>query len=581
MSNECHVPRVSINHIERSVQQIGHTVGQLEQLHVALNQTVDQVASTQDLTRSELTELRELFENFLLRDELARNLQLAQTQIIAVRQELDTGYGHFATVRRLATGTLQAMDTGVVTQDAVQAASEELMITTPRYWLASALVGLAAWIRDDRRLAERALGEALRRDNDKTSLFFALVLRRQNRGDATARWLRQYVARQDPAQLSQEFTVVLDAVATGALGPDAKPLVMGHMAQWYERLRADQDVVAAQVGRWGQLIDGMRTPVDPGFTVLPAISPSWPALKELFEAATVHGRAEQHFRGIFDRPLQPVPGLQQRVDDILDNLVTSYDEEEAPHRRRASELQAIIDHDGNKSAAAKAMAAQEAVHDATVDFLTLLTNAGFFPEKMGASDGTQRLAIALAKDWIVSSSGQLEAHNLSALPTAVDLALEGWTGRIDQNASEQELVQSLAAHIDDETNRQVAAVRFTGGPLAAAVGAGIAVVWALVSALQGGSGFAFLLLVALVAGGWAGYQYSQLQPQRDHLRKLGEQRKATACAQVRGAIAETIDWRTAWEQEIAKATSFRNYMNALTRDSFVAAAPDRAREVLA
>jgi hypothetical protein len=580
--SDCHVPQISINHIERSVQQIGHTVGQLEQLQVALHQTVEQVASTQDMTRSELNELRELFDNFLLRDELARNLQLAQTQIIAVRQELDTAYGHFATVRRLATGTLQAMDTGVVTQEAVQAASEELMITTPCYWLAPALVGLAAWIRDDRPLAERALGEALRRDNDKTSLFFALILRRQHRDGATARWLRQYVARQDSARLSQEFTVVLDAVATGALGSEAKPLVMGHIVQWYERLCADQDVVAAQVSRWRELIDGMRTPVDPGFTVLPAISPTWPALKDLFEATTVHGNAEQHFRGIFDRPLQPAPGLAQRVDDILDSLVTSYDEEEAPHRRRASELQAVIDHDGDKVAAAKAVTAQQAVHDSTVDFLTLLTNAGFFPDKVGASDGTQRLAIALAKDWIVSASGQQEADNLAALPSGVELTVEGWSGRIDQNATEQQLVQSLATHIDTETHRQVAAVRFTGRPLAAAIGAGIAVLLALISAVQGGSGFAvFMVLMAVVVGGWAGYQYTQLQPQRDHLRRLGEQRKATACAQVRGAIAETIDWRSGWDQEIAKATGFRAYMNALTRDSFVAATPDRAREVLA
>jgi hypothetical protein len=580
--SDCHVPRISIRHIEDSVRHIGRSVGQLEQLQVALSQTVDQVAATQDVTRSELNELRELFDNFLLRDELARNLQLAQTQIIAVHQELDTAYGHFATVRRLATGALQAMDTGVVTQETMQAVSEELMITTPRYWLAPALVGLAAWIRDDRPLAERALGEALRRDNDKTSLFFALVLRRQRRDAATARWLCQYVARQDPAQLSQEFTVVLDAVATGSLGLEAKPLVMGTMAEWYERLCADHNVVAAQVGRWRELIDGMRTPVDPGFTVLPAISPTWPALQELFEAATVHGRAEAHFRGIFDRPLRPTPGLEQRVDDILNTLVTSYDEEEAEHRRRASELQAVIDHGGDKRAAAKAMATQEAVHDSTVDFLTLLTNAGFFPDKVGASDGTQRLAIALAKDWIVNASGQLEAHNLTALPASVELAVEGWSGRIDENASEEQLVQSLAAHIDAETQRQVAAVRFTGRPLAAAIGAGIALLLGLISVLHSGTGFAFfMLLVAMALGGWAGYQYTQLQPQRDHLRRLGEQRKATACAQVQGAIAETVDLRSSWEREIAKATDFRDYMNALSRDSFVAAAPDRAREVLA
>jgi hypothetical protein len=176
-------------------------------------------------------------------------------------------------------------------------------------------------------------------------------------------------------------------------------------------------------------------------------------------------------------------------------------------------------------------------------------------------------------------SGHLATGAAKGLARIVTASIRA--GSIDENASEQRLVQSLAAHIDAQTNRQVAAVRFTDRPLAAAIGAGIAVVLALLS-LPSGSGFAFfMLLVALCAGGWAGYQCFQLQPQRDHLRKIGEQRKTTACAQVRGAIAEMIDWRTSGEREIGKATGFRDYMNALTRDSFVAAAPDRAREVLA
>jgi hypothetical protein len=571
-----------VQRVYNAVQSLSRDLGQLHRVQVALGDSVDRVAATQDVTRSELAHLRALFDEYVRRDELAKNLQLAQTTIIAVRNELETAYGHYATVRRLATGTLQAMDTGVVTQDAVQAASEELMITTPRYWLAPALVGLAAWIRDDRRLAERALGEALRRDNDKTSLFFALVLRRHGRDTATARWLSQYIARQDPAVLSREFTVVLDAVATGTLGPAAKPLVMEQMAVWYERLTANPPTVQAQVTRWRQLIDGMRSPVDPRFTVLPAVSPTWPALRSAYEGATVHGRAEAHFRSIFDRPLRPAPGLQERVDAILDNLVRSYDEEETPHRRREAELQAVIDAGGDRAAAATAAAAAASAHDDTVDFLTLLTNAGFFPEQVGASDGTQRMAIALAKDWIVTADGQLEAQNVAALPTAVELAVEGWSGRIDGGATEQSLADSLRVHVDAETNAALAKIRFDGAPMLAAVAAGLALVLAVVTIATGSGGFGFfLLLVALGLGGFAGYRYSQLEPRRAHVRAFGEQRKANGVAQIHGAVAEVVDWRSAWERELDRADSFRGYMNALVRDAFVAGAPDRNREVVA
>ena len=566
--------------VERLVVQANARLEDLKMQQVQLQQVVDHVATAQDVTRSELQELRDLFESFLLRDELNKNLQLAQTEIIAVRQELETTYGHFAEVRRLATGTLQGMDAGIVKQDTLQAIAEELMVTAPGYWLAPAVVGLAAWIRDDEQLARRALAEALRRDNDKTSLFFALVLRRQQRNHATARWLSQYVARQDPVRLSQEFTVVVDAAATGALGPEAKPLVMGHLNEWYERLCDDPTVVAVQVGRWRQLIDGMRGPVPSTFTVLPAVSPTWDLLKELYERATVHGRAETHFRGVLDPPLRHDPKLAVRVDEILANLVGSFDTEEYPHRRRELELNKIIEHGGDKRSAGAAAAAALAVHEDTVDFLTLLTNAGFFPDRVGASDGTQRLAIALAKDWIVGADGQLEAETLAAMPAGVQLAVEGWTGTIDQNASEQQLVASVRDHVDAETRAQIEAIRFTGAPLVAAIGAGVALFIALVVAVQGGAGGAlFFVIVAMATGGWAAVQYHNLQPRREHVRQLGERRKAMATEQVRGAIAETLDWRTAWERELDRAAGFRRYMNALTRDAFVVGHHDRGREV--
>ena len=569
-----------VNAVKRAVDEANERLRDLKVQQVQLEQVVDHVASTQDVTRSELQELRTLFDSFLLRNELQHNLELAQTQIIAVRQELETKFGHFAEVRRLATGTLQGMDAGIVKHETLQAVAEELMVTAPGYWLAPALVGLAAWIRDDEQLARRALGEALRRDNDKTSLFFALVLRRQQRDHATARWLSQYVVRQDPVRLSQEFTVVVDAAATGALGPEAKPLVMGHLTEWYERLCADPTVVAAQVGRWRQLIDGMRSPHPPTLTVLPAISPTWGLLKELYERATVHGRAEAHFRAVFDRPLRHDPKLAVRVDEILANLVGSFDTAEYPHRRREIELDKIIEHGGDKKAAGAATAAALSLHEETVDFLTLLTNAGFFPDRVGASDGTQRLAIALAKDWIVAADGQLEASTLAAMPGGVELAVEGWTGTIDQNASEQQLVMGVRDHVDAETRAQIEAVRFTGGPLVAAFVAGIAVFLALVTVANGGTGGALFFLVgAMGFGGFAAVQYRNLQPRRDHLRQLGERRKALAIEQVRGAIAETLDWRTAWEREMDRAAGFRHYMNALTRDAFVVGHHDRGREV--
>ena len=52
------------------------------------------------------------------------------------------------------------------------------MILAPRYWLAPCLIALSAWINDNKELADKALKEALKRNEEKTTLFFALVSRR-------------------------------------------------------------------------------------------------------------------------------------------------------------------------------------------------------------------------------------------------------------------------------------------------------------------------------------------------------------------------------------------------------------------
>ncbi|SFW92119.1 hypothetical protein [Amycolatopsis australiensis] len=567
------------------LSKLGRMIGQVadaqEVLHRKqdlLQSSIGQVADAQDQTKQELLELRREFHDYLRRDELRHNLQVAHTEIIQVRQELETDYGHFGEVRRLATGTLQALDVGIVTHGTMRSLTEELMLQTPRYWLAPALVAVAAWIRDDPALAQKALAEATRRDNDKAALFFALILRRNRRNEATARWLRQYTARQNPAKLSREFTVILDAVSQGAFGHESKPLVMAQMGGWYERLSGDRETVDRQVGRWAELLDTYRRRIDPRYTILAEISPTWPQLKELYEGATVHSEAEQKFRAMFTGPVPQSDDLRERVDDILNGLVTGYDVEEAPLRRREHELQEIVKAEGDKDVAAKAVQAAAPLHENTVDFLTLISNAAVGSGTSGASLGTRRFAVALAKDWIVQGAGRLEAANLSAQPAAVELEVEGWTDRIDATTREDDLVAGLAAHIDAETEAAVARVRFVGPPLTAAIVAGFGLIFALWSGLAHNVGLAVVLLVgAGLAGAWSGYQARGLPARRVELRRQGEQRKAVAVAQLRGGIAELVDLRTEWERELASAESLRTYLNGLTSAAFAGPAPDQRR----
>ncbi|TCO59753.1 hypothetical protein [Actinocrispum wychmicini] len=569
---------INLKPLVNAVQAVQDAQVALMRQQAVMQDSIAQVAATGDQTQNDLQSLSARFDEFTRREELRHNLQVAHTEIVQVRQQLAAEFGHFGDVRRLATGTLQALDSGIVSQASIRQLSEELMLLTPRYWLAPALVALAAWIRNDPDLAYRALNEAVRRDNDKAALFFAMVLRRHQRDEAAVRWIRQYVVRQDPANLSREFMVVLDAVSCGVFGVAAKPLVLTETSEWISRLSDDQATVDRQVTRWQEELDALRRPVDPRYQILPAISPTWPQLKELYEGATVHQAALEMFQGVFTGPVPLEAGLRDRVDNILDGLVTNYDIEEAPLRLREAGLQAIIDALGDRTAADKAMRTREALHETTVDFLTLISNAALYPEQAGASLGTRRFATALAKDWIVQAAGRLEARNVASVPRSVAVAIEGWQAEVDNNTNQEDLARDLARHIDTETERAVAQVRFVGKPLGASIGAGVCLVIALTSALGGSTGAGvFFLLAALGLALWTFQMARGLPARRAELRRQGEQRKAVAVSQLYGGIAELVDLNKEWQQACASAGVLREYVESLQSRGFIADSPDQRR----
>src|SRR4051794_14923495 len=181
MSEITTISPADLRAIERYLERITEVSLEVHNHVRDVNGRVATVQSQQEVLSRDLAGLAQDFAAFVEADAQQKELQLAETRIVKVRQELETSFGYYAEVRRRATGILQALDAGLVTHDTIQHTTEDMMMSAPGYWLAPALVGLAAWIRADRETAERAVAESLRRDDYKASLYFSLVLHRYGR----------------------------------------------------------------------------------------------------------------------------------------------------------------------------------------------------------------------------------------------------------------------------------------------------------------------------------------------------------------------------------------------------------------
>lgn len=392
----------AINRIVKSA------VGELAS-HVDMQ--VGQVRHDLSNTQSELQALRRAFDRYVDEARRVAAVQESSVKLVDLKAERDRRYGHFDVVRRTSQGVLQAFDIGIVSNDTVNSVAEELMIQTPGYWLAPCLVALAAWSMDDQQIAEKAIQEGYSRDPNKTSLFFALVTRRQGRPDATLRWLRHYLTSLDPTALTREFAVILEATSHNAFGPAGQQLLAEAIGKWRIQLRSDVNAVDAQVKRWVAEIGIRRQELDPdSYPVLADLSPQWPTVKRQVELASALPETIDAYEVIRDFGA-PIPAvLEDLLDDILDQLVKEYDEQELPLRRDVVYHEAVVEERGDMDRARyRAEHLQEALA-MTQDILTLQTMAAINPKKVGVGPQTQRLMIGVGVKDFEAAAGRFCAN---------------------------------------------------------------------------------------------------------------------------------------------------------------------------
>ncbi|NEA99636.1 hypothetical protein [Streptomyces sp. SID13726] len=540
--------------LHRKVQQVSNLVVRLSEQVGSVSGQVSAVEANQQQTRGELAQLRDEFLAFVKTAQLTANVQRAETRVGVIQDQVDHEFGHHKTVRRTATGMLQAFDLGLVSEENVRAVGDQLMIQTPRYWLAPALVALASWSADDRTLCDKAVEEAFRRSPDRTSLFFALVLRRQDRKDASVRWLRHYLIAQDPAALGREFAVILESIAQGAFGLAGRELLTGTLTGWREQLMDSTETQQRQITRWREEIDSLAAPSAAAeFPRLVQVCPQWPQLDAILGRARAQRTVLDKYEAVMSREFQPSARLEDEIDDILDRLVSEYDNEELPLRRELAFNHAVIDHAGDLDQARRTADADSASYDETLDYLTVQTTAALNPSAIGTSPATQRLAVAACHEWFLQAHAQFTRDYRAAVPqdvqarygTAYTVAaqtfqLPPWTGSFTQQLPELE--RSLAAHWDQHMAPFIASYAYPWVKKATPLALVLLGILVVIGSIH--IGYA-LVIAAIVGGVWGLILHNGAQAAgrlQDNARGILEAAKLESLHHLRAASAELTDW---------------------------------------
>jgi len=523
-------------------------------------------------TKNSLERLIQEFHDYVRKDQLVKNVHLAETRIVKVRQELETNFGHYGEVRRRVTGILQAVDVSLVKKGTIENVSEEHMLSAPRYWLAPCLIALSSWLNDKQELAEKAMIEAIRRDAKKTSLFFALVTRRGARYKASRAWLEKYLGLQDPHSLEREIVILIDGFANGIFGPDARAKCVKEIEKWIEELEQKVGFVEEQYDQWKRALESkLPREYNKNYPYLQKYSPTWPQLENSLAGAKLHRIIYDYFQDIFAKEVTPAKNIAYAVDALLDTLVSKFDEEELPLRRDERELALIIQENGDKKRA-KQLFDNEKTLEERVSFAQLLTNFAMHPEESSASVATQKLSIALSKEWIKSAHDDITAENRMKVPIDIALSIGNWEGSTQDGSDEKSLLQSLENQLNSERDYAISGIKLTFMHWLALIAGALCV-------LMGFSNI-FLLIVGVIGIAYFFNGRNGVQKQKDKVYEEYAKSVQVNSDILRATLAELVDWRKEYKEEDKNADSIEAFLSGISPAQYTYSKHDTARAVV-
>ena len=367
--------------------------------------------------------MKEIKENTIINN--------ARQNIMYNNEQIEKKYGYFDTVRRTTESMLDAVVNSNIKKSSLLTLREDLLLNNPNYWLSNALAALASWILNDRENTNKELNNALKKNKEKTSAFFCLVYLKLGRMDTAVNWLNMYLNNQDPTNLSSDFMSMLDLVANNAFGIQGKQVIEEKIKVWFHRINADSEIKSEQTNRWLKYISSMQDN-DIRFSYLSDISNDIGTLENNLRVTSAYSPVLESLKQIL------VNGPEEKhVDEILNNLIYEYEEEEQIYQKDNLKNNLIIENDGNREKAIKEYEETSKIYDEKMDLVKLLTNIVLHGDRYKISNNTQKLALSLVKENIIDACNISNANVI--FDRLINITVDDFNIKMSSNTNPEEI----------------------------------------------------------------------------------------------------------------------------------------------
>lgn len=342
-----------MSNTQQIINELNVTIGTFTgRVNAKLNEvdaTSARIRQTADTTLNAINKFKkEMIEN--------EQMQSAQENILRINQIIRERFYDYDTIRKTVMGVVKDFDINLVRNKTIEELSEELWITSSRYWLSYTLIALSAWVNDNKKLADNAVAESSRADGAKTSLFFCLTNLRFGRIDVARAWLSEYFRTLVPDDLQNEAAIVLQSYINGVFGIDERlrQEVQDVIDEWILTIKNNEELSEELVEMYRSYIKNLRPNNTFDSIYLKNYCLNYDELPHSYNEALKYKFLLNKIKEVdVENIVQNASNYKKRIDLILVDLITNYDEEEKELKEQQEYFQLVIDNKGNEEKAAQ------------------------------------------------------------------------------------------------------------------------------------------------------------------------------------------------------------------------------------
>lgn len=429
-----------MSEVSYAIQNLNGVINQFESnVDVHVNSIRQSSINVEDATKKIYDQIARFREDM----EHGEQKQLAHENIIRIDQIIKEQFSSYETIRRTVMGVVRDFDVNLVRNSTIQELSEELWMTSSRYWLSYALIAITAWVNNYPDVARNALAECGRKDAVKATLFFCLLNLRFDRTDVAKSWFYEYLKTLDPTMLQQESAVMLHAFLDGIFGKDREleQAVIDVIDQWISIINEDAEICEELITNYQTYLQNINPHKSFDYvSILQYCTNSAELSNSYLEVSKYDVILELLKELDVEAVEQNENNYKERVDTVLINLISNFDEEERELRNEQEYFNLIVKNEGVVEKAEVQYQAEMELQNEQFNIGKQMINWAIYDET--ANVRVRKFAFQNTKEWFKSALDKFSIQMEQGFPIEYFLSIDTWSG-VSNGEDQVELTENM------------------------------------------------------------------------------------------------------------------------------------------